>query len=118
MKAPAVLFVLAAPMAAGSSAPAAPPAAAKAPASPVARVAASPVIVYYFHGTARCATCRTIEAYAHETVSAAFAAELRASRLEWKTIDVVGTEARSWSGQVPRQSMANSIKTAPTWQQH
>ena len=32
------------------------------------------VLVYYFHGTTRCATCRTIEAYAHETVTTAFAA--------------------------------------------
>jgi hypothetical protein len=25
-------------------------------------------VVYYFHATARCATCRTIEAYAHEAL--------------------------------------------------
>ena len=28
------------------------------------------VVVYYFHGTSRCVTCRTIEAYTEEAVEA------------------------------------------------
>jgi len=51
--------------------------------------AASPaVLVYYFHATTRCATCRTIEAYARETVTSRFAADLEAKRLEWRSVNV------------------------------
>jgi hypothetical protein len=51
--------------------------------------AASPAtLVYYFHATTRCATCKTIEAYAHETVASKFAADLEARRLEWRTVNV------------------------------
>ena len=58
-----------------------------------AAVAATPaaapgVLVYYFHATTRCATCKTIEAYAHETVAGKFAADLEARRLEWRTVNV------------------------------
>ena len=35
--------------------------------SPRPRPRRPAIRVYYFHGTTRCATCRTIEAYAHET---------------------------------------------------
>ena len=56
-------------------------------------VAATPpgspgVRVYYFHATTRCATCKTIEAYAHETVASKFAADLEARRLEWLAVNV------------------------------
>lgn len=56
-------------------------------------VAAAPtvsprILVYYFHATTRCATCRTIEAYARETVAGAFAADLEARRLEWQAVNV------------------------------
>ena len=50
--------------------------------------ASAGILVYYFHGTTRCATCRTIEAYAHETVASAFAAELKAGSLEWTVVNV------------------------------
>jgi len=46
------------------------------------------VLVYYFHATTRCATCRTIEAYAHETVTTAFAPDLEVRRLEWLAVNV------------------------------
>jgi len=46
------------------------------------------VLVYYFHATTRCATCKTIEAYAHETVASKFAADLEARRLEWQAVNV------------------------------
>jgi hypothetical protein len=52
-------------------------------------VAAPPgILVYYFHATTRCATCKTIEAYAHETVASKFAADLEARRLEWQAVNV------------------------------
>jgi hypothetical protein len=70
-------------IAAGTAASAAAPQ--KAPAA----VAASPgVLVYYFHATTRCATCKTIEAYAHETVASRFAADLEARRLAWRAVNV------------------------------
>jgi len=61
----------------------------KAPAAVAAAPAASPgVLVYYFHATTRCATCRTIEAYAEETVTSRFASDLQAHRLEWRPVNV------------------------------
>jgi hypothetical protein len=50
--------------------------------------ASAGIRVYYFHGTTRCATCKTIEAYAHETVASAFAPELKAGSLEWTVVNV------------------------------
>lgn len=44
--------------------------------------------VYYFHGTNRCNTCRTIEAYAHGTIARVFAAELKGQKLEWQAVNV------------------------------
>lgn len=60
---------------------------------PAAGVAVAPgpsaeTLVYYFHATVRCATCRTIEAYAHETVASAFAPDLKAGSLQWKAVNV------------------------------
>jgi hypothetical protein len=46
------------------------------------------VIAYYFHGTARCATCRAIEAYAHEAVETGFPDQLQSGTLEWHAINV------------------------------
>lgn len=46
------------------------------------------VIVYYFHGNARCVTCRTIEAYAQEAVEAAFADQLHSGSMEFQVINV------------------------------
>jgi hypothetical protein len=70
-----------------------PPKAQPAPASvatPAAATAApsGQTLVYYFHGTARCATCRKIEAYAREAVEGAFAADLEARRITWQAVDV------------------------------
>jgi len=49
---------------------------------------AGTTVVYYFHATARCATCRTIEAYAHEALTSAFGAELKAGEVEWRMVNV------------------------------
>ena len=50
--------------------------------------ASAGIRVYYFHGATRCATCKTIEAYAHETVASAFAPELKAGSVEWTVVNV------------------------------
>lgn len=63
-----------------TAAPAAVPAAAS---SPEHRV-----IAYYFHNTARCPTCRTIERYSWEALQASFSAELRSGRLEWQVVNM------------------------------
>ena len=50
--------------------------------------AGNKVIVYYFHATRRCWTCKTIEAYSEEAVRTGFAEQLASGTLEWKTINV------------------------------
>jgi len=87
MKTTALLLALTFPGVGAASgaaavAPPKPAAAAEAPA------ASAGIRVYYFHGTTRCATCKTIEAYAHEIVATAFASDLKAGSLEWKTVNV------------------------------
>ena len=80
-----VLALVGGVIAVGTAASAVAPQKAKGPAT----VAASPgILVYYFHATTRCATCKTIEAYAHETVASRFAADLEARRLEWQAVNV------------------------------
>jgi len=46
------------------------------------------VIAYYFHGTARCPTCRAIEQYAYEALVTGFPRELQFGVLEWHAINV------------------------------
>ena len=62
------------------------PATAPVPADTVA--AAGQVIAYYFHTTARCASCRQIEAYSHAAIEAAFPKELADGRLVWRMVNV------------------------------
>ena len=45
------------------------------------------VVLYYFHGDQRCKTCRTIEAFAEETVTSRFAQQLEAGELAWKVVN-------------------------------
>lgn len=89
MKTCVLILALAAPgfVAATRAATIAPPKAATGAAA-VAPTAAAGIRVYYFHGTTRCTTCKTIEAYAHETIATAFAADLKAGSLEWKVVNV------------------------------
>ena len=62
---------------------------AKTPPSTQATPKAAPqTVVYYFHGTNRCQTCRTIEAYADEAVKAAFGPELASGQLLWQPLNV------------------------------
>jgi hypothetical protein len=48
----------------------------------------SKVIAYYFHGTFRCSTCRTIEQYSHDAIQMYFAKELGNGRLEFRPVNV------------------------------
>lgn len=49
---------------------------------------ANKVIAYYFHGTRRCQTCLTIEAYANEAIRTAFTEELASGELEWHAVNI------------------------------
>ena len=46
------------------------------------------VIVYYFHGTARCERCRKFEAYTKEALLTGFPEELKTGLLEWRVLNV------------------------------
>ncbi len=48
----------------------------------------SKLIAYYFHGTFRCTTCRTIEQYSHDAIQTYFAKELGNGRIEFRPVNV------------------------------
>jgi hypothetical protein len=50
------------------------------------------VVAYYFHGSFRCRTCRTIEAYSEEAIRSEFADELALGRLAWRVVNVDQSE--------------------------
>jgi hypothetical protein len=52
------------------------------------------VIVYYFHGTFRCTTCRTIEKYSHDAIQQYFSKELENGKLEFRPLNVEEPENR------------------------
>jgi len=52
------------------------------------------VTVYYFHATARCQTCRAIEANANEALHDAFGKQLAAGTLAWRPLNVEAPENR------------------------
>ena len=76
------------------AAPPPPPAPSKAPVcssndcKPATVPVTERVVVYYFHRTARCPTCRMIEAYTREALSVAFAAEIERGNLEIQSINL------------------------------
>lgn len=45
------------------------------------------LMVYYFHGSQRCATCRSIELQARQVVESNFAEALREGTLAWKSVN-------------------------------
>ncbi|MBC8873833.1 MAG: hypothetical protein H8E44_30705 [Planctomycetes bacterium] len=45
------------------------------------------MVVYYFHATERCPTCRTIESFSREAIDSEFAAELDNGEISWQTVD-------------------------------
>ncbi|MFH1673159.1 MAG: nitrophenyl compound nitroreductase subunit ArsF family protein [Pseudomonadota bacterium] len=46
------------------------------------------VVTYYFHGRARCSSCRKIEAYTREAILSGFADAIRDGRLEWLAVNI------------------------------
>ena len=54
----------------------------------------SRVIAYYFHGTFRCTTCRTIEKYSHDAIQQYFSIELDDGKLEFRPVNVEESENR------------------------
>jgi hypothetical protein len=46
------------------------------------------LIVYYFHGNARCPTCFKLENFAKSEVETDFADAIKKGNLEWKTVNV------------------------------
>lgn len=56
--------------------------------SSTASTAEDRVVVYYFHGNARCVTCRTIESYAREAVEKSFPSQLSNGSMEFRVINV------------------------------
>jgi hypothetical protein len=54
------------------------------------------VTVYYFHGTYRCITCRTIEMYTREAVNEAFIPELGNGSLHLRVINMQDPENRAY----------------------
>jgi len=46
------------------------------------------VYAYYFHGTARCPTCRKIEQYSQEAVEKNFERDMEAGRVVFKALNV------------------------------
>ena len=54
----------------------------------VSDAVADGVVAMYFHGNARCATCRKIEAYADEAITQGFVDELESGRLAWRVVNI------------------------------
>jgi hypothetical protein len=54
----------------------------------VSDAVADGVVAMYFHGNARCATCRKIEAYADEAIAQGFVDELESGRLTWRVVNI------------------------------
>jgi len=46
------------------------------------------VVAYYFHVSARCVTCRTIESYSKEAVERGYAKEIEEGTVEWRPVNV------------------------------
>jgi len=55
--------------------------------SPQVAQATDKVIVYYFHGNYRCASCMTIERYTRESVESFFADEIKRGQIELRIIN-------------------------------
>jgi hypothetical protein len=51
-------------------------------------IANSKIMVYYFHGNARCPTCYKLENYAQSEVESDFADAIKKGTLKWKTVNV------------------------------
>jgi hypothetical protein len=56
--------------------------------SSAADVSPHKVILYYFHGNARCPTCMKFESYSREVVKTGFQNELEGGRLKFRIVNV------------------------------
>jgi hypothetical protein len=56
--------------------------------------AAEKYVVYYFHVTLRCITCKKIEEYSREAVEQGFSRQLREGNLAWRPVNVQLSENR------------------------
>jgi hypothetical protein len=74
--------------AAGATAPAGSGAAANAAAPPPLAEGQRKIIVYYFHGKVRCATCIKIENYTREAVETGFKEQVAKNLIEFRVVDV------------------------------
>ena len=64
------------------------------PAASQPQSADTKVVAYYFHVTARCTTCRTIESYSREVIEPKFSADIASGRLQFKLVNVQLAENR------------------------
>ncbi len=46
------------------------------------------IVLYYFHGSRRCHTCKTIEAYLGETLTTDFSRELEDGTIAWLPVNI------------------------------
>ncbi len=46
------------------------------------------IMVYYFHGDARCPTCFKLESYSKSEIESVFANAIKGGQLEWKSINI------------------------------
>jgi len=65
-------------------------------AAAAAGAAPNKLIVYYFHGDARCVTCRKFETYTKELVEEVFGEAVKAGRLEHRVVNVDRKENRHY----------------------
>lgn len=56
----------------------------------------SKIIVYYFHRTARCPTCLSIEHQSQEAVESGFIDEINSGRIEWRAVDIEQPENKHY----------------------
>lgn len=52
------------------------------------------IIAYYFHGTYRCPSCKTIEEWSHDAIKNSFQEELKNGRLVWKALNIEDVQHR------------------------
>lgn len=50
--------------------------------------AAGQILAYYFHGFARCQTCRKLETYTQEAIETGFGPEIKSGRIKWQVFNV------------------------------
>ncbi len=67
---------------------------AESPAASPVQADETKVIAYYFHLTARCVTCRAIEAYSREVIEQRFGGDIASGRLQFKLVNVQFKENR------------------------